>query len=98
MDDLQLARAYRSIRLRSDLTQSELALAARVPRSAVQAIEAGRIARVRLTDLRKVAGALDASFEVTLRWRGGDLSRLVNARHARSTRSSPRASRDSPDG
>jgi hypothetical protein len=53
-----------------------------VPRSVVQAIERDRLERVRVGDLRRVAGALDASVDQTLRWRGGDLPRLVNARHA----------------
>ncbi|HET7030118.1 MAG TPA: hypothetical protein VFI34_06380, partial [Candidatus Limnocylindrales bacterium] len=48
----------------------------------VQTIEHGRLDRVRIGDLRRVAGALDASAEVLLRWHGGDLPRLVNARHA----------------
>jgi transcriptional regulator with XRE-family HTH domain len=72
----------RAIRHRLRLTQRELAIAADVPRSVVQAIEKERVDRVRVGDLRAVAAALDASVEHSLRWRGGDLPRLVNARHA----------------
>jgi len=64
------------------MTQLELSIAADVPRSIVQAIERERIDLVRVGDLRAVAAALDATVDVSLRWRGGDLPRLVNARHA----------------
>ncbi len=77
-----IGTAVRAIRLRTRLTQRELAIAADVPRSVVQAIERERLDRVRLGDLQRVAGALDASVDPVLRWRGGDLPRLVNARHA----------------
>lgn len=65
-----------------DLTQDELAIAATVPRSVVGAIEHGRLHRVRLGDLDQVARALDASVDHVIRWRGGDLGRLINARHS----------------
>jgi transcriptional regulator with XRE-family HTH domain len=72
----------RAIRIRAELTQSALAIAAAVPRSVVQAIEHDRIDRVRVGDLRAVGAAVDATVDLSLRWRGGDLPRLVNARHA----------------
>jgi hypothetical protein len=64
------------------LTQLELTIAADVPRSVVGAIERDRLDRVRVADLRAVAAALDATVDLSLRWRGGDLPRLVHARHA----------------
>jgi transcriptional regulator with XRE-family HTH domain len=64
------------------MTQQELAIAADVPRSVVQAIERGQVDRVRVGDVRAVASALDATVDLSIRWRGGDLPRLVNARHA----------------
>lgn len=82
MTEHLVERGVRAIRIRSNLTQRELAIAARVPRSVVQAIETGRLERVRVGDVRAVAAALDASAELSLRWRGGDLPRLVNGRHA----------------
>ena len=77
-----ISAGLRAIRIRTRLTQSELAIAASVPRSVVQAIERNRLDRVRVADLRAVAAAVDASVVLALRWRGGDLPRLVNARHA----------------
>jgi hypothetical protein len=32
--------------------------------------------------IRRVAGALDARFDTVVRWQGGDLGRLISARHA----------------
>ena len=77
MAERSIQTGLRAIRIRSRLTQRELSIAARVPRSVVQAIEAGRIDRVRVGDVRAVAAALDASAEMTLRWRGGDLPTIV---------------------
>lgn len=45
-------------------------------------IERGRIGGVPLAKVRQVAAALDARVELNVRWQGGDLGRLINARHA----------------
>ena len=45
-------------------------------------IEQGRLASVRLGMIRNVAAALDARVDTVVRWQGGDLGRLINARHA----------------
>jgi transcriptional regulator with XRE-family HTH domain len=82
MDDPRLGSALKSIRLRAGLTQEEVAVAAGVPRSLVGRIERGRIAVVRFGDLRSVAAALDTNVDLIVRWHGGDLGRLINARHA----------------
>lgn len=82
MDDPRLGSALKSIRLRAGLTQEEVAVAAGVPRSLVGRIERGRIAVVRFGDLRSVAAVLDTSVDLIVRWHGGDLGRVINARHA----------------
>lgn len=82
MDDPRLGSALKSIRIRTGRTQEEISIVAGVPRSLVGRIERGRMAGVRVNDLRSVARALDASVDLTLRWQGGDLGRLINARHA----------------
>ena len=46
-------------------------------------IEQGRLASMPLGKVRAVATALDARIDTLVRWQGGDLSRLVSARHAR---------------
>lgn len=45
-------------------------------------IEHGRLDSVPLGVIRRVAHALDARVDTIVRWQGGDLGRLVNARHA----------------
>ena len=45
-------------------------------------IERGRLERVSIAILRAVAQALDAEFYLQLRWRGGDLDRLMDEGHA----------------
>jgi len=82
MDDRQLGRAYRAIRIRIGRTQDELGAASGTSRDKVARIEQGRSANISLGTLRAVAAALDADFVPALRWRGGDLERVLNARHA----------------
>lgn len=45
-------------------------------------IERGRLATIPVGKIRAVAAALDAKVDTIVRWQGGDLGRLVNARHA----------------
>ncbi len=48
----------------------------------VMRIEQGRLASVPLGKLRAVAAALDARLDAVVRWHGGDLPRLLNAKHS----------------
>jgi transcriptional regulator with XRE-family HTH domain len=82
MDDQQAGNALRAIRVRKRLRQDDVARMARVSRSVVGRIERGRAASVPLGKVRRVASALDARFDAVVRWRGGDLGRLINVRHA----------------
>lgn len=59
-------------------------------------IEQGRLASVPFGKVRAVATALDARIDAVVRWRGGDLSRLVSARHARMHEVVARYFRDLP--
>ena len=51
-------------------------------RSIVSRIEHGQFESVPLGLIRRVAAALDARFDSVVRWQGGDLGWLINARHA----------------
>lgn len=82
MDDQRVGAGLRAIRLRRGLTQGEVAIAAGVPRSVVGRVEHGRLGGVGVRVLRSIAAALDGSLDLWIRWHGGDLFRLVNARHA----------------
>lgn len=83
MDDERIGWSLRSIRIRKRWRQEDLAARAKVSRWTVMRIEQGRLASVPLGKIRAVAAALDARVDAIVRWQGGDLSRLVSARHAR---------------
>ena len=51
-------------------------------RSLVSLIERGRIEEVTIRRLRRIARELDAELALQLRWRGGDLDRLMDEGHA----------------
>ena len=80
--DTRIGARFRALRNRLGWRQVDLARRARVSRSVVSFIERGRLERVSLANLRAVAQALDAEFFVQLRWRGGDLDRLMDEGHA----------------
>jgi transcriptional regulator with XRE-family HTH domain len=82
MDDRRLGAVLRAIRLDRGLTQDEVGAAAGTSRFVVARIEARRLSGIGLARVRAVASALDAHIDVVLRWNGGDLGRLLNARHA----------------
>ncbi|MDQ3871483.1 MAG: hypothetical protein M3301_07715, partial [Chloroflexota bacterium] len=53
-----------------------------VSRTMVSRLERGHVTTVRLDATRRICGALDARVELVLRWRGGELDRLLNAGHS----------------
>lgn len=74
--------AFRAIRLRKRWRQRDLAAKAKVSLTLIVRIEHGRLDAVPLGVIRRVAHALDARVDTIVRWQGGDLGRLINARHA----------------
>jgi transcriptional regulator with XRE-family HTH domain len=82
MDDIGVGKTLRAIRIRRGLRQEDVAIPARVHRSTVSRIERGHVARLSLQALRSVAATLEVRVELVPRWRGGELDRLVNARHS----------------
>jgi transcriptional regulator with XRE-family HTH domain len=83
----RLGSAIRALRLRRGWTQSDLARAARVSPAMISRLEHGRVDGTSLGVLRGVFTALDARIDLVPRWHGGDLDRLVDARHAGMTES-----------
>lgn len=83
MDDVPVGRRFRALRHRLGWRQEDLAERADVSRSVISLVERGRIERLMLGKLRRIARELDAEFPAQLRWRGGDLDRLVDEGHAR---------------
>jgi len=80
--DQRLGMAFRRVRLRRKLRQVDVARAAGVSRSVISLLERGHVEGMSLGTIRKVCAALDIRLDLVARWRGGDLDRLLNARHS----------------
>jgi len=83
MNDIQIGRIGRALRQRADLTQKELAARAGVSQGAVSLFERGRLGGMTIARVRHILGALDAELVLIATWRGGDLDRRLDARHAK---------------
>jgi transcriptional regulator with XRE-family HTH domain len=82
MDSVRVGSAVRAVRLQQGLTQDEVGIASGTSRFVVARIEAGRIDGITFGRLRAVAKAAGVQLDLVVRWNGGDLGRLLNARHA----------------
>jgi transcriptional regulator with XRE-family HTH domain len=82
VDDQRFGSVLRILRLRAGFTQAALARRAGVSRAAVSSLERGQLGALPLDRVRAVAGALEVRLDVTPRWRGSDLDRLLDAAHA----------------
>src|SRR5437763_963096 len=82
MRDTRTGAAFRAVRIRRGWRQADVAARARVSRWVVSQIERGEIGRTSLDTVERVAAALEMRLHVIARWRGGDLDRLLNARHS----------------
>ncbi|HEY3072038.1 MAG TPA: helix-turn-helix domain-containing protein [Candidatus Limnocylindrales bacterium] len=82
MDGHRVGRAFRAVRVRQGWRQADVAARARVDPSAVSRAERGLFDRLSIDRLERIAHALDIQLSVVARWRGGELDRLVNARHS----------------
>ena len=82
VDDIRVGAAFRAVRLRRHWRQQDLAIRAGVSAAFVSLVERGHLERASLATLRRLAAALDIRIDVVPRWRGGELDRLVNARHS----------------
>ncbi len=82
MDDQRVGAAIRAVRVRRGLRQADVASRARVSSSMVSLIERGHIGSASLNRLRSVASVLEIRLDVLVRWRGGDLDRLLSSKHA----------------
>ncbi len=82
MDDVRVGSVFRAVRIRRGLRQADVAAAAGVCQTTVSTIEGGGLERVSLRSLRGVAAALGISLPFEPRWRGADLARLLDEKHA----------------
>jgi transcriptional regulator with XRE-family HTH domain len=82
MNDSQAGFVFRAVRVHLRLRQEDVSQRAGVPQSVVSRIERGHLATLRLGQLQAVAAVLEIRLDLVPSWRGGDLPRLVNARHS----------------
>lgn len=82
MDDVRIGGIFRAVRLHRRLRQEDVARMAHVSASSVSRIEHGAVGSLPHDLIRSVATALGIRLDLTASWRGGDLDRVVNARHS----------------
>ncbi|HYM53666.1 MAG TPA: helix-turn-helix domain-containing protein [Candidatus Dormibacteraeota bacterium] len=68
--------------MRRGWRQHDLAVAARVSQSTVSRLERGHLDKLPTATIRRVMAALDLRVELRVRWRGGELDRLLDRAHA----------------
>lgn len=78
-----LPRATRHLRRRNAWRQADLGVRAGVSAATVSRIERGEVRGVPLGTVERIASALGATVDVTVRWQGEQLDRLIDAGHAR---------------
>lgn len=79
---MDVGRRFRAVRIHKGWRQQDLARRAGVSASGISRIEHGRFDQLTLAVVRRVARALDMRAQLVAHWHGGDLDRMVNARHA----------------
>jgi transcriptional regulator with XRE-family HTH domain len=77
-----LPRAVRFLRRRRRWRQADLGARAATSDATVSRLERGLVRGLTLGTVERIAAALDASVDVTLRWEGERLDRLIDAAHA----------------
>jgi transcriptional regulator with XRE-family HTH domain len=82
MQDIRVGAAVRAVRTRRRWRQQDVAERAGVSRSFISLVEHGHLDRVPLRTIRRIAAVLDIRIDIVARWRGGELDRLLAARHS----------------
>ena len=82
MDDQRVGSVLRALRRRRQWRQADVAARAGVSQATISRVERGHVDGFSLRCLRAVAAVLDARLDLAPRWRGGELERLLDARHS----------------
>ncbi len=82
MTDLQLGRIFRAVRIHRRLRQVDVARLAQTSPSSISRIECGQLGGLPFDVIRRVTAVLEIRLDVVPSWRGGDLERIVSARHS----------------
>ena len=83
MQELRAGKVLRLVRRRRGLTQADLATLAGVSQQTVSLLERGNADSATLRLIKQVAAPLGITVDLALRWKGPELDRLADARHAR---------------
>jgi transcriptional regulator with XRE-family HTH domain len=82
VDDRRVGSIARAARHRLRQRQAEVGARAGVSQQAVSAFERNGLDSVELATARRICAAVGVTLDVVPRWRGADLARLLDARHA----------------
>ena len=82
MDDAAIGRVYRAVRIRKRLRQVDVALAAKTSQDTVSRLERGAVGGMTVAQIRAIGEAIGITLDLVPRWRGGELDRLLGARHS----------------
>lgn len=82
MDGLRIGRSLRALRHRRHWRQADVGEAAGCSQDEVSLAERGHIGRMPVETVEAIAEALGADLVMFIRWRGGDLDRLLDEGHA----------------
>ncbi len=82
MDDVRLGLAFRAARVNRKWRQAGLARLAAVSPSTISRIEHGQLDQTRVRDLRAVSVRLGLKLDISARWSGGELDRLLSRDHS----------------
>ncbi len=82
MNDVATGRALRALLRRLHLRQVDVASRAHLSQQLVSKVERGRLSCVSVGTLRRIFAAVEADVVTIVRWRGGELDRLLDEGHA----------------
>lgn len=82
MNDQQVGRLFRLLRVRKGWRQEDASERARISRNVSRKIERGELSTTSLGLLRKYALAFDLRLDLVVGGRGGDLARTIDEEHA----------------
>lgn len=82
MDPVRFGRTVRALRIRRGWRQQDLGAAAGVSQDEISLVERGRCQGAPLRTLERIVAALEAEIHIVVRWRGGEVDRLLDEGHA----------------
>ena len=82
MDDARVGRVVRGVRIRKGLRQDDVAADAGVSQDAVSRLERGELGGMTVARIRAIGAAVGVLIDLQPRWHGGEVDRLLGARHS----------------